>query len=98
MMMIVCLLHLFIVASHRGGEPVHSYSARFADGKLLYNGTVYEHGQQILIETRNSPAVQYVSVVAFFWIVIVYERFNSELELLIFLSIYCDGIAVGCYL
>jgi len=63
-----CLLQLqlCIVASQRGGEPVHSYSARFADGKLLYNGTVYEHGQQILIETRNSPAVQYVSVVAFF--------------------------------
>jgi len=60
------LLKLFIVGSQRGSEPVHSYSARFADGKLMYNGTVYEHGQQILIETRNSPAVQYVSDVAFF--------------------------------
>jgi len=42
---------------------MHSYSARFADGKLLYEGTAYEHGQHILIETRNSPAVQYVFLV-----------------------------------
>ena len=41
---------------------MHPYSARFSDGKLLYEGTMYEHGQHILIETRNSPAVQYAFV------------------------------------
>lgn len=55
----ICNVYLCAaVASQRSSDLVHSYSARFADGKLLYEGTVYEHGQHILIETRNSPAVQ----------------------------------------
>lgn len=45
---------------------MHSYVARFSDGKLLYDGAVYEHGQHILIETRNSPAVQYVCDIVVF--------------------------------
>jgi len=45
---------------------MHSYMARFSDGKLLYDGAVYEHGQHILIETRNSPAVQYVCDIVVF--------------------------------
>ena len=54
-----------VVSSQRGSDSNHSYSARFVDGKLVYEGTVYELGQHILIETRNSPAVQYVFVVHF---------------------------------
>lgn len=46
------------VTGQRGSDSMHPYSARFSDGKLLYEGTVYEHGQHIFIETRNSPAVQ----------------------------------------
>lgn len=41
---------------------MHAYSARYVDGKLLYEGTFYDHGHHVLIETRNSPAVQYVLI------------------------------------
>jgi len=48
-----------VVGSQRGGsDTLHSYAARYVDGKLLYEGTAYEHGHHILIETRNSPPVQ----------------------------------------
>jgi breast cancer metastasis-suppressor 1-like protein len=51
-------LRLHDGSSQRGGSTDGSFTARFIDGKLTYEGSIFEPSQRVVIEARNSPPVQ----------------------------------------
>lgn len=52
----IYMLFIEVLSSGQRGNNAdlgHAYSARYLDGKLLYEGTTYDVNQRIVIETRG---------------------------------------------
>jgi len=44
--------------SGAGDAPQTSFNVHFVDGKLVYEGAKFEHGQRVIVESKSSPPVQ----------------------------------------